>query len=86
MEVLKQPSIERRNESHETTELWDNLSLAQKFSVSSLGKFGYELICIRNMAGANFAILECNGGAATISEDGEINVDVEIQLRAELCV
>jgi hypothetical protein len=81
MEFLKSSMIDRRKESPEASACWDKLSLAQKFSASSLGKFGYELICIRNIEHENVAILKCNGGVATISEEGEINVCAQLSLR-----
>lgn len=81
MELLKSPIVDRRSEDPETSVWWEKLSLAQKFSVSSLGKFGYEIICIRNIEGENFAILQCDGGVATVSDEGEINVHPEVSLR-----
>ncbi|XPF93665.1 hypothetical protein ACM9HF_16810 [Colwellia sp. RE-S-Sl-9] len=83
MEEKKSPTTERRNESPEASSWWDKLTLAQKFSASSLGKFGYELLCIRKVKGKNLAILKCNGGIATIAADGEINTSAKIKLRSE---
>ena len=83
MELKKIATVERRNKSPEASSLWDELSLAQKFSASSIGKFGYELVCIRMVEGYKIAILECNGGVATITEDGEINTSADITLRVE---
>ncbi|WP_426359839.1 hypothetical protein ACPUVO_06335 [Pseudocolwellia sp. HL-MZ19] len=82
MELLEPPMVDRRGESPQSSIWWDKLSLAQKFSASSLGKFGYELVCIRNIEGENVAILECNGGVATVSEEGEINAGAKINLRS----
>jgi len=44
--------------------------LAQKFSASSLGKFGYELAFVRNYP-----------GVAVITEDGDINTAPNIHIR-----
>ncbi len=83
MELLKPPMVNRRSEYPEASAWWDRLSLAQKFSASSLGKFGYELVCIRDVEGEKIAILECNGGVATISAEGEINAGAQIKLRED---
>lgn len=77
----KQPLIERRGEPPENSVWWSKLSLAQKFSASSLGKFGYELAFIRNDGGRSLAVLLCNGGVAVITEDGDINTSPNIQIR-----
>lgn len=81
MELRKSSVDDRREEGPEISVWWDKLSLAQKFSASSLGKFGYELICIRNIVNENIAILQCNGSITTISEDGEIITSPHISLR-----
>ena len=77
----KQPLVERRREPPEQSVWWSKLSLAQKFSASSLGKFGYELSFVRNELGKSLAVLICHGGMATIAEDGEINTAPNITLR-----
>jgi len=76
-----QPLMERRGEKPEQSVWWSRLSLAQKFSASSLGKFGYELAFIRNEHGRSLAVLTCNGGIAVVSEDGEINTSPNISIR-----
>lgn len=74
--------LERRKTPPEKSVWWDKLSLAQKFSASSLGKFGYELCFIRNPESDNrLAVLACNGVVAVISEDGDIETSPEIDLR-----
>jgi len=77
----KRVLVERRAVQPEHSVWWDKLSLAQKFSASSLGKFGYELSFIRNENGHSLAVLTCRGGIAVISEDGEINTSPNIQIR-----
>ena len=81
MQSQKQPIIERRTEPPEQSVWWSKLSLAQKFSASSLGKFGYELVFVRNEQGRNLAVLVCNGGVAVITEDGDINTSPQITIR-----
>ncbi|WP_448211960.1 hypothetical protein [Colwellia sp. MEBiC06753] len=81
MNPLEKPLVERRSEPPENSVWWSRLSLAQKFSASSLGKFGYELRFIRNDNGKSLAVLTCNGGVAVITEDGEINTSPNIKIR-----
>ena len=81
MQSQKQPIIERRHEPPEQSVWWSKLSLAQKFSASSLGKFGYELAFVRHENGKSLAVLICNGGVAVVSEDGDINTSPDINIR-----
>ena len=62
-------------------DLWQGLTLAQKFSVSSLTQFGYELNCIRDLHNSHIAVLRCNGNIAVISKVGEINTQPNINIR-----
>lgn len=73
--------LERRSEPPEQSVWWSKLTLAQKFSASSLGKFGYELKFIRKKKGKPIAVLVCNQGVAIVSYDGEINTSPTITLR-----
>ena len=81
MQSQKQPLVDRRQEPPEQSVWWSKLSLAQKFSASCLGKFGYELSFVRNEQGHSLAVLTCNTGIAVISEDGDINTSPDIQIR-----
>jgi len=82
MQSQKSTVMERRQEKPEQSIWWEKLSLAQKFSASSLGKFGYELTFVRNENGKSLAILMCNGGVAMVSEDGDINTSPDIDIRS----
>jgi hypothetical protein len=73
--------LERRQQSVTEDTLWEKLSLAQKFAASSLAQFGYDLTCIRNSNAGSLAILLCNGNAATISSEGEIDTSPNIVIR-----
>ena len=73
--------LERRQYTAEQSNLWDKLSLAQKFATSSLTQFGYDLCFIRNSKAGNIAILLCDSNAATISDDGEINTSPNLTVR-----
>lgn len=81
MQSQKQPIVDRRHEAPEQSVWWSKLSLAQKFSASSLGKFGYELSFVRNENGRSLAVLTCNGGVAVIAEDGDIDTSPDIYIR-----
>ncbi len=81
METQKYPIVDRREEPPERSVWWSKLSLAQKFSASSLGKFGYELCFVRNNEGHSLAVLMCNSGVAVITEDGDINTSPDIKIR-----
>lgn len=74
--------LERRQASIEQSTLWGKLSLAQKFAASSLTQFGYDLNFIRNSNMGSLAILTCNGNAATISGEGEIDTSPNIIIRS----
>ena len=73
--------LERRHYVPEHANLWDKLSLAQKFAASSLTQFGYDLAFIRSSNTGSMAVLLCNGNAATISCDGEIDTSPNITVR-----
>ena len=73
--------LERRQYNAEQSNLWDKLSLAQKFATSSLTQFGYDLSFIRSSKSGNIAVLLCDSNAATISDDGEINTSPNIIVR-----
>lgn len=83
MQAQDKPMLERRQESPEHSVWWNKLSLAQKFSASSLGKFGYELSFVRNEHGRRLAVLTCSTGVAVITEDGDINTAPTIKIRDE---
>ncbi len=73
------------NSSHDQElildDLWDRLTLAQQFSVASLGQFGYSLSFIRRANHNTLAILHLKNKTATISSDGTINITSGIELR-----
>ncbi len=73
--------LERRHYIPEQSNLWDKLSLAQKFATSSLTQFGYDLAFIRSSKAGNIAVLLCDSNAATITDDGEIDTSPDITIR-----
>ena len=81
MESSNRKFVERRAEPPEQSVWWSKLTLAQKFSASGLGKFGYELVFIRREEGHSLAVMLCNNEVAVISEDGDINTSPNIRIR-----
>jgi len=81
MQAEENPMLERRQSLPEQSVWWNKLSLAQKFSASSLGKFGYEVAFVRNEEGHSLAVLTCSSGVAVITEDGDINTSPNIKIR-----
>lgn len=73
--------LERRQYTPEKALLWDKLTLAQKFAASSLTQFGYDLAFIRSSSTGSLAILLCDGNAATIFDDGQIDTAPNIYIR-----
>ncbi len=74
-------SERRQNKWNNTDELWQNLTLAQKFSASNLMQFGYKLSFIRDYHNTHIAILTCDENIAVISKIGEINTQPKINIR-----
>jgi len=81
MQAQKKTMLERRHVTPEHSAWWNKLTLAQKFSASSLGKFGYEISFVRNEKGRSLAVLTCSSGVAVITEDGDINTSPDIHIR-----
>jgi hypothetical protein len=80
----KKVRVERRKEVYSPSILWSKLSLAQKFSANSLSRFGYELDFIRVVNGQNIAVLKCHNGLAVITDDGDIDITPDIEVRKSL--
>ncbi|MDG1750491.1 MAG: hypothetical protein P8I03_02340 [Thalassotalea sp.] len=78
---LRDPLIERRTHQNNFDELWSNLTLAQKFSASSLAKYGYELAFIRCSSSGNVAIMLLDENTTAISCDGSIDTSSDIKIR-----
>ncbi|CAM3928288.1 hypothetical protein [Rheinheimera salexigens] len=72
---------ERRHINKDIRTFWDDLNLAQKFAVSELQRFGYDLFCVRRMESGNLALLIADGHLAAIDRDGEINTAPNVKVR-----
>lgn len=73
--------LERRRTEQDDSLLWDKLTLAQKFAASSLIQFGYDLAFLRHSNLGSVAVLLCDGNAAVITGDGEIDTAPNIKIR-----
>ncbi|MCJ8296588.1 MAG: hypothetical protein MJK15_19515, partial [Colwellia sp.] len=72
--MQREDLLERRQPtSGDFDDLWEELTLAQKFAASSLTQFGYKLNFIRDFFDTNISLLSCNENIAVISKLGEIN-------------
>lgn len=80
--MQSESSLERREYLLDDTDnIWNNLTLAQKFAASSLTQYGYELHCIRDSHDTHVAILTCDEKIAIISKAGEIETNSPLQIR-----
>ncbi|WP_057832938.1 hypothetical protein [Colwellia sp. TT2012] len=80
--MRREDLLERRqNMPSDADDLWEELTLAQKFAASSLTQFGYQLNFIRDLHDKHIAVLTCNENIAVISKGGEINTHPNIQIR-----
>ena len=73
--------IERRHLSEQQSEWWDRLTLAQKFSASSLAKYGYELAFVRSSAAGSLAVMMQDTNVSTVADDGDIDTNPDIHIR-----
>ncbi len=73
--------LHRRRRAVESYEWWNHLNYAQKFSVSSLYKFGYEINFVRTIDHKSIVVMSLNGNIATVDKDGLIDTQPDIQVR-----
>ena len=74
-------SHERRQMDKDIHFFWDDLNLAQKFSVAELQRFGYELSFVRHVTSGSMAVLRAGNKFAAINHEGEINTAPDISIR-----
>jgi len=73
--------LHRRRRTVESYEWWNHLNYAQKFSVSALYKFGYELNFVRTEEHKSIVIMSLNGNIATVDNEGLIDSHPDIEIR-----
>jgi hypothetical protein len=79
--IMDNTVLDRRHSSPSKSSLWNQLTIPQQFSSSSLNNFGYDLAYIRDSNTNPMAILLCGSKVAVIDPDGDINTDTNITIR-----
>lgn len=74
-------SHERRQMDKDIHFFWDDLNLAQKFSVAELQRFGYDLLFVRHIANGSIAVLAAGSKVAAIDIEGQIDIEPKVVLR-----
>lgn len=72
---------ERRQTAKDLHALWEQLTLAQKFSVAELQRYGYQLQFVRHMPTGQLAVLDLAGKLAAINNDGQIDTEPALIIR-----
>jgi len=72
---------DRREDEKNLDYFWDRLNVAQKFSVSELQRFGYELAFVRRSPSFSMAVLKSGDRLAAVDQDGQIDTAPSIALR-----
>ena len=73
---------DRRAEERDLNYFWDRLNIAQKFSVSELQRFGYELAFVRRSPRFSMAVLRSGERLAAVDQDGQIDTTPTISFRS----
>jgi hypothetical protein len=74
-------SQERRQMDKDIHFFWDDLNLAQKFSVAELQRFGYDLLFVRHIADGSLAVMASGNRVAAIDLEGQIDTEPNVVLR-----
>lgn len=74
-------SIHRRRRTKESYEWWNYLNYAQKFSASSLFKFGYKINFVRHVKHSSIVVMSLDGNQVTVDPDGLIDTHPMIATR-----
>ena len=60
---------------------WQQLNMAQKFSVAELQRFGYDLEFVRKSPSFSLAVLRAGNRFAAVDQDGQIDTEPKIVFR-----
>lgn len=71
----------RRRRPVESYAWWQQLNYAQKFSVSSLFQFGYDIDFVRTANGLSLVVMSLDGISVTVNQDGVIDTHPNIKIR-----
>jgi len=77
-------NIHRRHRNVESYDWWEYLNYAQKFSVSSLFKYGYKIRFVRREEHKSMVVMSLEGNDVTVDEDGFIDTSPDIELRQSI--
>jgi len=72
---------ERRLTAKSINDLWEPLTVAQKYAVAELLRYGYQLKFVRQAHSYQVAIMELAGKVAAINSDGQIDTAPQLLLR-----
>lgn len=72
---------ERRQTDKDMHHFWEELNLAQKFSVAELQRFGYELWFVRQHNNHKMAVLFAGKKMAVIDDEGQIDTEPKVVIR-----
>lgn len=72
---------ERRQTDKDLNYFWNQLNLAQKFSVAELQRYGYQLRFVRCMTSGKLAVLDYEGKLAAIDDEGLIDTEPKLVIR-----
>lgn len=61
--------------------LWEQLTLAQKFAVAELQRYGYQLQFVRHIPTGQLAVLDFAGKLAAIDSNGQIDTAPSLVIR-----
>ena len=73
--------FQRRRRPLEQQEWWNHLNYAQKFAVSSLDKYGYEILFVRKDAGESLVVMSLDEAMVTVDHEGNIDMEPDIKYR-----
>ena len=71
----------RRRRPVESHVWWDHLNYAQKFAVSSLYHYGYEICFVRKEKHGSLVIMSLDDKLATVDQDGLIDTNPDVKCR-----
>lgn len=74
-------NYERRQTDRDMHYFWEELNLAQKFSVAELQRYGYELLFVRQQDNIRMAVMLAGGKLAAIDDEGQIDTEPSVILR-----
>ncbi len=71
----------KRRKHLENYEWWEHLNYAQKFSVSSLFQFGYDIEFVRSSDNHSVVVMSLDDVNVTVNQDGLIDTQPNIKVR-----